>query len=87
MCGPSLKKMIEVAHLLLSILLSCAEHDRSKNNIQRGRKKNTGKVTENILNKTIEEMLPNLKKEMSIKVQATFREPNRIDQKRNPLGI
>lgn len=27
MCGPSLKKMIEVAHLLLSILLSCAEHD------------------------------------------------------------
>jgi hypothetical protein len=37
----------------------------------------------NILNKIIEENFPNLKKEMPINIQETYRTPNRLDQKRN----
>jgi hypothetical protein len=35
----------------------------------------------NISNKIIEENFPNLKKEMSINTQETYRTPNRLDQK------
>ena len=34
-----------------------------------------------VFNKIIEENFPNLKKEMAIKVQETYRTPNRLDQK------
>jgi hypothetical protein len=37
----------------------------------------------NIFNKIIEENSPNLKKEMPINIQETYRTPNRLDQKRN----
>jgi DNA-binding FrmR family transcriptional regulator len=37
----------------------------------------------NIINKIIEEKLPNLKKEMPMNIQETYRTPNRLDQKRN----
>jgi uncharacterized coiled-coil protein SlyX len=37
----------------------------------------------NIFNKIIEENFPNLKKEMSMNIQETYRTPNRLDQKRN----
>jgi hypothetical protein len=37
----------------------------------------------NIFNKSIEESFPNLKKEMPINIQETYRTPNRLDQKRN----
>jgi hypothetical protein len=33
----------------------------------------------NIVNKTIEENLPNLKKEMPINIQEAYRTPNRLD--------
>jgi hypothetical protein len=37
----------------------------------------------NMFNKIIEENYPNLKKEMSINIQGTYRYPNRLNQKRN----
>jgi predicted ribosome quality control (RQC) complex YloA/Tae2 family protein len=37
----------------------------------------------NIVNKIIEENFPNLKKEMPMNIQETYRTPNRLDQKRN----
>jgi len=37
----------------------------------------------NIFNKIIEENFPNLKKEMPINIQETYRTPSRLDQKRN----
>jgi hypothetical protein len=36
-----------------------------------------------IFNKIIEENLPNLKKEMPMKIQEAYKAPNRLDQKRN----
>ena len=41
------------------------------------------KGTVNTFNKTIEENFPNLKKEMPMKIQAAYRNPNRLGQKRN----
>jgi len=37
----------------------------------------------NIFNKIIEEKFPNLKKEMPMNIQESYRTPNRLDQKRN----
>jgi hypothetical protein len=37
----------------------------------------------NIFNKIIEEIVPNLKKEMTMNMQEAYRTPNRLDQKRN----
>ena len=37
----------------------------------------------NIFNKIIEENFPNIKKEMPMNIQKTYRTPNRLDQKRN----
>jgi hypothetical protein len=37
----------------------------------------------NIFNKIIEENFPNLKKEMLRNIQEAYRNPNRLDQKRN----
>ena len=37
----------------------------------------------NISNKIIEENFPNLKKEMPMSIQEAYRNPNRLDQKRN----
>jgi hypothetical protein len=37
----------------------------------------------NVFRKIIEENSPNLKKEMPVKIQETYRTPNRLDQKRN----
>jgi hypothetical protein len=37
----------------------------------------------NILNKIIEENLPNLRKEMPMNIQEAYRTPNRLEQKRN----
>jgi hypothetical protein len=37
----------------------------------------------NVFNKIIEENFPNLKKEMPIDIQETYRIPNRLDKKRN----
>jgi hypothetical protein len=37
----------------------------------------------NIFNKIIEENLPNLKNDMPMNIQAAYRTPNRLDQKRN----
>ena len=37
----------------------------------------------NIFNKIIEENFPNIKKEVSINIQEAYRNPNRLDQKRN----
>jgi len=37
----------------------------------------------NIVNKIIEENVPNLNKEMRINIQEAYRSPNRLDQKRN----
>ena len=39
------------------------------------------KGPENIFNKIIEENFPNLKKEVDIKIQETYRTPNKWDQK------
>jgi hypothetical protein len=36
-----------------------------------------------MFNKIIEENFPNLKKEMPINIQETYRTPNKLDQKRN----
>jgi hypothetical protein len=44
------------------------------------------KGTANIFNKTIEEIFPNLKKEMPMNIQEAYRTPNRLDQKRNSSG-
>ena len=41
------------------------------------------KGTANIFNKIIEENIPNLKKEMLMKIQEAYRTPNRLDLKRN----
>ena len=41
------------------------------------------KGTVNIFNKIIEENFHNLKKEMPMNIQETYRTPNRLDQKRN----
>jgi hypothetical protein len=41
------------------------------------------KGTVNIFNKIIEEKFPNLKKEMPINIQEAYRNPNRLNQKRN----
>ena len=40
------------------------------------------KGPENVFNKIIEENFPNLKKEMSVKLQEACRTPNKWDQKR-----
>ena len=40
------------------------------------------KGPENIFNKIIEENFPNLKKDIPMKVQETYRTPNRLDQKK-----
>ena len=40
------------------------------------------KGLENVFNKIIEENFPNLKNEMTIKVQETYRTPNKWNQKR-----
>ena len=45
------------------------------------------KGPENIFNKTIEENFPNLKKDISMKVQEAYRTPSRLDQKKHPLTI
>jgi hypothetical protein len=37
----------------------------------------------NIFNKIIEENFPNLKKEMPMNIQESYRTPNRLDQKIN----
>jgi len=37
----------------------------------------------NIFNKIIEENLPNLKKEMPMNIQEAYRNPNKLDRKRN----
>jgi hypothetical protein len=37
----------------------------------------------NIFNKIIEENFPNLKKEISMNIQESYRTPNRLNQKRN----
>jgi O-phosphoseryl-tRNA(Cys) synthetase len=37
----------------------------------------------NIFNKIIEEIFPNLKKEMPMTIQKAYRTPNRLDQKRS----
>ena len=37
----------------------------------------------NVFNKIIEENFPNLKKEMLMNIQETYRTPKRFDQKRN----
>jgi hypothetical protein len=37
----------------------------------------------NTFNKIIEENFPNLKKEMSMNIQESYRTPNTLDQKRN----
>ena len=39
------------------------------------------KGTENIFNKVVEENFPNLKKDMPMKIQETYKIPNRLDQK------
>ena len=44
------------------------------------------KGTENIFNKMREENFPTLKKDMPMKIQETFRTPNRLNQK-SPLVI
>jgi hypothetical protein len=41
------------------------------------------KGPENIFNKIIDENFPNLKKEMSMSIQETYRTPNRLDQIRD----
>jgi hypothetical protein len=41
------------------------------------------KVTVNIFSKIIEEIFPNLKKDMPMNIQESLRTPNRLDQKRN----
>ena len=43
------------------------------------------KRPKNVFYKIIEENFPDLKKEMSIKVQEAYRTPNKWDQKKNPL--
>ena len=40
------------------------------------------KSTENIYNKIIDENFPILKKDMHMKIQETYRTPNRLDQKK-----
>ena len=41
------------------------------------------KGTENIFNKIIEEIFPNLKKNMPMKIQKAYSTPNRLNKKRN----
>ena len=57
-----------------------------KNKSKKSRKEegedSQSKGLENIFNKIIEENFPNLKKEMAINVQETYRAPNRLDQKK-----
>ena len=43
------------------------------------------KGTENILNKIIEENFLNLKKDISMRIQESYRTPDRLDQKKFPL--
>ena len=43
------------------------------------------KSTENIFNKIIKENFSNLKKDRPMKIQAAYRTPNRLDQKKVPL--
>ena len=43
--------------------------------------------TENIFNKIIEENFPNIKIDITMKVQEAYRKPNRLDQKKHPLAI
>ena len=45
------------------------------------------KGTENIFNKIIEENFPNLQNDIPMKVQETYRTPNRLDQKKSPRHI
>ena len=45
------------------------------------------KGPENIFNKIVEENFPNLKKDIPMKVQETYRTPNRLAQKKNTLAI
>ena len=47
-----------------------------------GNKDSQLKEPENVFNKIIEENIPNLKKEMAIKVQEAYRTPNKWDQKK-----
>ena len=42
------------------------------------------KVPENILNKIIEENVPNIKKEMAVNIQEPYKTQKRLDQKRIP---
>ena len=42
------------------------------------------KGPENVFNKIIEENFPNLKNDIPMKVQETYRTPNRLDQKKIP---
>ena len=44
------------------------------------------KGTENIFNKIIEENIPNLKKDMPMKIQEGYRIPNRLNQKKGHLA-
>ena len=43
------------------------------------------KSTGNIFNKIIEENVPNLKKDIPLKIQEVYRTLNRLDQKKVPL--
>ncbi|MBV2151090.1 hypothetical protein KRZ98_23105 [Sphingobium sp. AS12] len=45
------------------------------------------KGAENIFNKIIEENFPNLKKDMSMKVQETYRTLKRVDHKKPPCHM
>jgi hypothetical protein len=47
-----------------------------------GNKDSQLKEPENVFNKIIEENIPNLKKEMDIKVHEAYKTPNKWDQKR-----
>ena len=45
------------------------------------------KSTENIFNKIIGKNFPKLKKDMPMKIQETYRTPNRLNRKKRPLAI
>ena len=45
------------------------------------------KNTENIFNKIIEKNFPNLKKDMTMKIQEAYRTSNRLDKKKSSLVI
>lgn len=55
---------------------------KTLNNRNGSRRKTKIKATENIFNKTIKGNLPDLKKEVPIKVQKAYRTPSRQDQKK-----